>query len=203
MIDINAYIKSGIVEAYVLGLATIEEMQEMEALMTNHPKIKLAIDEFSDEVEQIAMANVVAPNPTIKPFLMATIDFTERMQNGETPSIAPHLHEHSTIDDYSQWLSRPDMFLPENFTDSYAKIISFTPEAITAIVWIKDGAPQEVHHNEYEKFLIVEGSCDITIGEKVHQLSPGSVLSIPLYETHSVKITSSIPCKIILQRVAA
>jgi mannose-6-phosphate isomerase-like protein (cupin superfamily) len=54
-----------------------------------------------------------------------------------------------------------------------------------------------------EHFLIVEGTCDITIGDKVHHLVPGDYLSIPLYIDHDVKVTSITPCKVILQRVAA
>jgi mannose-6-phosphate isomerase-like protein (cupin superfamily) len=60
-----------------------------------------------------------------------------------------------------------------------------------------------VHDNEFEKFLILEGSCTITIEEEAHHLVPGDYLAIPLHKSHQVTITSEIPCKIILQRVAA
>jgi mannose-6-phosphate isomerase-like protein (cupin superfamily) len=95
------------------------------------------------------------------------------------------------------------MVLPAENEGVFARIIGYTPEVITAIVWLKDYAPAEVHHNEYERFLIVEGSCDIFIGDEMHQLSPGDYLQIPLFADHRVVITSSIPCKVILQRVAA
>lgn len=85
----------------------------------------------------------------------------------------------------------------------YAKIIGYTPEATTAIVWLKDYAPHEVHDNEYERFLIVEGTCDIIVEDQVNQLVPGDYFAIPLHKNHLVKVTSSIPCKVILQRVAA
>ncbi|MBC7688849.1 MAG: cupin domain-containing protein, partial [Aquabacterium sp.] len=84
-----------------------------------------------------------------------------------------------------------------------AKIIGYTPQAITAIVWIKDFAPQEVHDDEFEKFLIVEGSCTITVGQEVTELFPGDFFAIPLYKKHVVKVTSAVACKIILQRIAA
>ena len=203
MIDISAYIESGIIDMYVWGIASPEECAEIEKMAANHPEVKAAIDAFGESIENFAMANPIAPTVTVKPFIMATIDYTDRLEKGEAPSFPPIIHEHSQINDYAEWLNRPDMVLPEGITDIYAKIIGYTPEATTIIVWIKDYAPQEVHHVEYEKFLIVEGSCDITIGSEVHTLLPGSVLSIPLYENHNVKITSSIPCKIVLQRIAA
>jgi len=73
----------------------------------------------------------------------------------------------------------------------------------TALLWLRYMAPQEVHHHEYEKFLILEGSCDIIVGNKTHSLLPGDYFCIPLHERHEVRITSSMPCKAILQRVAA
>jgi mannose-6-phosphate isomerase-like protein (cupin superfamily) len=203
MKDISNYIQSGIIESYVLGLASPDEITELEEVMLVHVEVKEAIDLFSRALEQEAMANAVPPDPIVKPLLMATIDFISRMENGENPAFPPELNENSKISHYQEWLDRADFVAPQNFSDVYARIIGYTPQVTTAIVWIKELAPQEVHHDEYERFLIVEGSCEIMIGENVHQLSPGNFLSIPLHKNHLVKVTSEIPCKVILQRVAA
>ncbi|MDQ6815202.1 MAG: cupin domain-containing protein [Bacteroidota bacterium] len=204
MKNISEYIQSGIIEAYVLGLATSEEIIEVESLAASHVKVQDAIDKFSEKLEQEALANAVAPNPIIKPLLMATIDFMDRMEKGEAPSFPPDLNEYSNITDYAEWLNKPGMVLPSYTTDLYAKIISYTPQVTTAIVWIKEMAHQEVHHAEHEKFLIVEGTCTVTIEDDgEHYLKAGDFLAIPLYKNHIVKVTSDIPCKVILQRVAA
>ena len=203
MINISAFIESGILESYVLGTATSGEISEVERMSVSHYEVRKEIDEISIAFEQYAIANAVQPNPTIKTFLMATLDYTARMESGEEPSFPAELQTVSTIQDYAEWLNRPDMVLPQDFKDAYAKIIGYTPKAVTAIVWIKDMAPQEVHHDEFEKFLIVEGSCDITIGDEVHHLVAGNYMAIPLHANHNLKITSSIPCKVILQRIAA
>jgi mannose-6-phosphate isomerase-like protein (cupin superfamily) len=204
MKDISEFIESGVIEAYVLGMASPEEIQEVEEYAMVHPEIHNAIDSFSDGLEQQALANAIAPDPIIKPLLLATIDFIDRMQKGETPAFPPDLNENSTANDYTEWLNRPDMVLPSYPTDLYARIIGYTPRLTTAIVWIKEMAPQEVHDHEYEKFLIVEGSCTITIADEVeHNLKAGDFLTIPLHKNHHVKVTSDIPCKVILQRVAA
>lgn len=197
------YFESRILESYVMGSATPQETKEVEEMAAVHFEIRKKIDEINEALEEYAFAHAIAPNATVKPFLMATIDYTERIKKGELPSLPTVLHEGSQITDYAAWLNRDDMLLPAGFKDLYAKIIGHTPEAITAIVWIKYFAPQEVHHNEFEKFLIVEGTCTITIEEEVHQLVAGNFLSIPLHKNHSVKVTSDIPCKIILQRIAA
>jgi hypothetical protein len=44
------------------------------------------------------------------------------------------------------------MVLPQGFKNMHAKIIGYTPEIITGIVWIKDVSVEEVHDHEIEKF---------------------------------------------------
>jgi len=197
------YIESGVLELYVLGLSSAEQCAEIEALAAKHPEIYTEIAEISVALEKYAQLNEVAPHPLIKPLLMATIDYTERLKSGEPVSFPAVLNENSKIEDYQQWINREDMKAPVDFEEVFAKIIGYTPEATSAIVWIKNMAPEEVHDHEFEKFLILEGTCDITIGDKVHQLVPGDYLSIPLHVSHNVKVTSKNTCKVILQRIAA
>lgn len=203
MTNIAEYIQSGILEAYVFGNTNIEETEEVEEMARAYEGVRKKIDEISATIEKYAFDNAIKPAETVKAFLMATIDYTERLKNGEEPTNPPVLHEGSKISDYSSWLDRPDMFLPNDFNSLYAKIIGYTPKVTTAIVWIKEIAEQEVHDDEYEKFIVVEGTCLITIEEEKHQLKRGDYLSIPLYKNHSVRVTSDIPCKVILQRIAA
>ena len=199
----NDYIGSGILELYVLQQTTLEETREIELAAQKDPSIKQEILEIELSLERYATAQAVEPNPIIKPFLLATIDYSDRIRCGEQPLSAPLLTENSSPDDFKVWLDRADMVVPDDFDDVYAKILSATPQATTALVWIKEMAPQEVHDNEFEKFLILEGSCTITIEEEAHHLVPGDYLAIPLHKSHQVTISSKIPCKIILQRVAA
>ncbi len=201
--DIREYIASGILEQYVLGNTSKDESLEVERMAAAHAEIRNEIAEISSTIEQFAMANAVPPSRNVKPFLMATIDFMERMEQGEKTSIAPLLTEDSQLTDYSSWLNRTDIVLPAHSSDPFAKIISSVPGAVTAIVWIQNESPLEIHHDEYEKFLIVEGSCDIIVEKEIHHLVPGDFFSIPLHKNHRIKVTSDIPCKVILQRIAA
>lgn len=203
MINIKEYIDSGVLELYVFGDATVEEAAEVEKLAEIHPEIRKEIDEISKAMEIYAEANAIAPPALIKPFLLAQIDYSERLQNGEPITNPPLMNESSKIEDFATWLNRADMVLPANSEDIYAKIIGYTPEVISAIVWIKDMAENEVHDDEFEKFLIVEGTCNISVDDEIYSLVPGDYFAIPLYRLHNVKVTSDIPCKVILQRVAA
>ena len=196
------FIESGILEEYVMGYASAAEKAEVERWAADDPAIRQEIEAIEIRIEKMALAGAIAPDPIIKPFLMATIDYTSRLENGEPVSYPPLLNEKSSIKDYEPWLNRTDMVSPGT-EDVYAKIIGYTPEAISAIVWLKNYAPSEVHHDEHERFLIVEGTCDIIVEDKINHLVPGDYFAIPLYKNHMIKVTSSFPCKVILQRVAA
>ncbi len=201
--DIKEYISSGILEQYVLGTISKEESLEVEKVAMMHTEVQNEIEEISKAIEQYAMENAVEPSRNVKTFLIATIDYMERMENGEAPSFPPALSASSTLADFASWLNREDMILPADAEDPYAKIIGYTPSQKTAIIWIKDSTPPELHHEEYEKFLIAEGTCNIIVEEKVYQLVPGDYFAVPLHKTHIIKVTSDIPCKVILQRIAA
>lgn len=203
MKSVKEYIESGILEAYVMGATSSEETAAVEQMMSDSYEIREEIEVITEALENYSKAHAIAPDPTIRPFLMATIDYAERMKKGEAPSSPPMLQEGSRSADFAEWLERPDMKLPDDFTDLHARIIGYTPTVLTAIVWISEMAPEEVHEHEREKFLVVEGTCDITIDKEVHHLVPGDFLAIPLYKNHHVRVTSGIPCKVVLQRVAA
>ncbi len=203
MITVSEYIKSGILEMYVLGITTPDETKEVEEMAQKHPEIRSEIDAMSKDIELYAELHAVKPDPTLKPFIFASIDYSERIKNGEIPSFPPELNANSKVIDFNEWLNRKDIVIPSDFKNFHAKIIGYTPKAITAVIWIGTMTPPEAHDNEFEKFLILEGTCNITVGDKVHSLVPGDYFAIPLHETHVVRVTSSIPCKAILQRIAA
>lgn len=203
MDTIQNYINSGILELYVLGMTTDDENIEIAKFAEENIEVKKEIDSISKALQITSEAFAPEISPATKAMVMATIDYTERLKNGEEYTIAPLLNKHSTISDFEQWINRSNMQVSDDYETLDAKIISASDEATTLIVWLKHGAPIEVHDKEYEHFLIVEGTCTITIGEEQHNLIPGNYLSIPLFIGHSVEVTSDIACKIILQRVAA
>jgi mannose-6-phosphate isomerase-like protein (cupin superfamily) len=184
-------------------MATEEELLRVESMIAVHPEVRQELKEIQSSLESYAQAAAAKPHMSLKPMIMAGIDYMERMEQGEPQSYPPVIYEHSKIEDYKEWLEREDMKAPEDFTGIFAKFISVTPEMACAIVWIKEIAPEEVHKDEHEKFLIVEGTCDIHVNDEVYHLIPGSVFFVPLHASHHVIITSDIPCKAVLQRVAA
>lgn len=205
MKNIKEYIESGVIEMYVMGLGTEEDNREIERLSLDYPEIKSEIDKITDALLESSNRDPKRLNlsSNVKPFIMAIIDYTERLKNGEQISFPPALNENSKTTDYSTWINRKDMICDASSENIYAKIIGSIPGVMTAIVWLKEGSPHEVHDNEYEKFLILEGSCNIVTKDEVFPLVPGNYFQIPLHVGHTVEVTSKIPCKLILQRMAA
>ncbi len=64
--DIQAYISSGIVESYVLGLASDEERKEFEQLCKQHPELLAARTEFELALEKQAIENAILPPADLK-----------------------------------------------------------------------------------------------------------------------------------------
>lgn len=195
--------ESGLLELYLHGSLDEKEQILVTQALAKYPELKQELKEIEFALLKHAENYAVKPHGVVKPMLLATFDYLERLKNGEAPSFPPLLNEHSTLADYSQWLDRKDMARPQDMEAMYARLIAHESDKVTAIVWLRFGAPDEIHTNEHEKFLIVEGTCTITIGAEEHHLKPGDYLSIPLHVNHHVTVTSSIPCKIILQRIAA
>lgn len=59
--DIKAYIESGIIESYVLGLADQEDIAILEGYAVEYPEVRRAIDEFAALLERQAIKNAIIP----------------------------------------------------------------------------------------------------------------------------------------------
>ncbi|MBC7487313.1 MAG: cupin domain-containing protein [Cytophagaceae bacterium] len=199
----NEIRESGLLELYVSGALDKEEQLLVDLALKKYPELKPELENIELSLLNHAQHYAIKPHGVVKPLLLATLDYMERLKKGEAPCSPPMLHQHSIIADYNQWLKREDMVRPLDMDAMHARLIAHEPDKVTAIVWLRFGAPGEIHTKEYEKFLIVEGTCTITIGTAEHRLKAGDYLSIPLHINHYVTVTSPIPCKIILQRIAA
>jgi anti-sigma-K factor RskA len=72
-VDTKTYIESGIIESYVLGLASAEEATELEMLCKQYAEIKNAVVEFEALIEKQAFADAVEPPAEAKEKLMSAL----------------------------------------------------------------------------------------------------------------------------------
>lgn len=202
MRDCKEFIASGILELYVIGLTSPDENALVVDMAGRYAEVEEELLSIEIALQHYATSIAIPADPTGGTFIIAVLDYQDRLQKGEPFAVAPELFPGSAVADYQEWVGRKDMVAPADFMGIFAKIITAIPgRIVSAIVWIKDMAPQEVHDDEYERFLILEGTCDIIVEEDVYSLKEGDYFQIPLHKRHVVMITSDIPCKVILQRV--
>jgi len=84
--DIKEYIQSGIIEQYVLGLATAEEVVELEQLRIQYPEVNQALTDFEKDFENHLLSNPI-PAPS---FIKASL---EKELFGETPAASDKVIE--------------------------------------------------------------------------------------------------------------
>ena len=83
--NIQEYISSGIIQAYVLGILSREEQLEFEKLAAIHPELQQAREAFEMDLEQHAMANGVKPPDRVKGRFLEAI----REESRNTSSLNP------------------------------------------------------------------------------------------------------------------
>jgi len=96
-LDIKEYISSGIIEAYVMGLASEEETRILDCIQSNNPEVKQAILDAQNTLEDFASKQAIAPPPALKSAIWAkiseetqtTIEFEENVVEPVTTPLYP------------------------------------------------------------------------------------------------------------------
>lgn len=78
--DIQSFIQSGLLEAYVLGQCTDAERLEVERMAAEHPDVKAELDAIEQALEKVALANAVPPPPGLKELILQRIEHESRQK---------------------------------------------------------------------------------------------------------------------------
>jgi anti-sigma-K factor RskA len=73
-VNVKEYILSGIVESYVLGLATEAEQLEFEALCKQYPEVEQARSDFEQSLELQLLKDATAPPSALKEKIFQSFD---------------------------------------------------------------------------------------------------------------------------------
>lgn len=79
--NIKEYISSGIIESYVLGLATPEEASILECIQKNNEEVRLLIAETQKSLEELATRQAEAPAANLKSAIWDAIQKSESAQD--------------------------------------------------------------------------------------------------------------------------
>ena len=87
--NIKEYILSGIVETYVLGLASAEEAEEFERMCATHAEVRNARDLFEQQLERNAIAVGVQPPRKLKSLILSEIEIDAQKHAPKNSMIEP------------------------------------------------------------------------------------------------------------------
>jgi mannose-6-phosphate isomerase-like protein (cupin superfamily) len=196
--DIKAYISSGIIEEYCLGLLPDKDKQEVELNASLYPLIKSEITVYQQALEKYATDFAQSVSPALK---QKTQQLFDNLYLEETHDInrIPILNKYTEC---KNWLSLVKPLLPSQLEDDmFVHVLQDTEEVEQLLIWTKIDYPDEVHTNEKECFMILEGECECYIGDdKIIRLSAGGFIDIPMHEHHDVKVVKG-PVLAIVQRL--
>jgi hypothetical protein len=88
-VNVQEYIESGIIESYVMGLASEPERAEFERLCALNPELLAARKKFEERLEGYASENAVIPPPEVKVKVLEAIG--KPVSRAETSSIPPKI----------------------------------------------------------------------------------------------------------------
>ncbi len=97
--DLKKYIESGILEQFVLGSLSSQEVIEVEKLMSRHPEIRAEVMAIEDAMENYAKAHAIKPPLGLEQIILnkieadyskknpteSTVKSTETLTKGESP----------------------------------------------------------------------------------------------------------------------
>ena len=85
--NVEQYISSGILEAYVLGELPEQERLEVEKNLKLYPELRKELALIEETQEKLLMKAAVSPKPSVKKALFAKIDASE--QRGKVVQLPP------------------------------------------------------------------------------------------------------------------
>ena len=66
MKDLKTYLESGILELYVLGDLSSEEIREVENTIAQHPEVKAEVDVIENALQAYAVSNAIQPSDAVR-----------------------------------------------------------------------------------------------------------------------------------------
>ena len=102
--NVKEYIASGIVESYVLGLASPEEMAEFERMCAAHHEVMLAREAFEKQLEEHALKSGITPPVKLQSQIFAELDVeADKLRSNGTIIAEPEQAERAPVVTMRWW----------------------------------------------------------------------------------------------------
>ncbi len=194
--NIQEFIESGQLDAFVLGMLPSKEAAEVAALIAQYPALKVEAEAIEAALHQYG----AAVNADEKQKLFEAIDLLELDATSLQHKQLPQIHKYS---DAKAWLQTVKHLVPTvNASNPLVQQIIHEDEQVCLyLVTTIEDVPMEIHQNEKESFLILQGSCTCYIGDNIVSLHAGGFVDIPMFTNHNVMVHPGQPVVAILQHI--
>lgn len=195
--SVNDYISSGVIEDYCLGLLNPEESDRVLQQAALIPEVKSLIEHYEQALLEYATENAFALSKNNKVKILGTL-INIKAEAAASTSDLPLLNKYSSHDN---WLKIVKSVLPEKLEeDMFVHQLRSDNGIEQILIWSKIDYPDEVHDNEEECFIILQGRCRCYVEDEVIELGPGEFFSIPMHKHHDVKVLEG-PVMAVVQRI--
>ena len=206
MFDLKAYLDSGIIENYCLGLTSAAEAAQLEAHCLKYREVQEALTLAQENLEQYFWAYQKDAKQGVEDDLLKNVEDDYDLSISQLSASNAKMDKFipiSTHSDYQKWLKLTEELQPPAQFDIHFHELYRDQKNLLCVVWIKDFIPEEKHDTLMESILCLEGTCEGTLNNCKIPLQAGDFWQVPLHAEHTLKVTSETPVKLILMRQAA
>ncbi|MEO5673004.1 MAG: cupin domain-containing protein [Chitinophagales bacterium] len=192
-------IESGIIELYVLGIASDVEKKLVEKLALSEENVLNEIKAVNEVLGNYAASEAMMYNrPGLRNKIMDTLD-------SYSSNLPPLLTAESTPKQWLDYLAAQHINPPSRFSGIYFLELPGTKEYYTYAVWGKNGdfVPEEVHTSKDEYLFVCSGECEMNIDGKKTMHKAGDYIEIPSGLSHFGRVLGAETMLVIGQRRAA
>ena len=86
---------------------------------------------------------------------------------------------------------------PTNYDGIYSRMVASDSLSSSFVIFIKKEVKKHKHATHTENVYILEGEGEMLLGDKTFKVKKGDIIFIPMNTIHSLKVTSSIPVKVL------
>lgn len=186
--ELKDFINNGMLELYLMGLLSPEEVSLVERMRSQYPEINSELAKIEDFIEKDAIRNAESLPEQIDKKMELIFEGLEAEKNMQL-SLLPLISAFSNSD---YWLKLVSPLLPKIHSgERFEKLLRHGNGVMQVLVRSSSDIEEEIHDHLDESFLILEGTCICTIGNSSFNMGPGDFMQIPLYQPHTVSITSA------------
>ena len=195
---IEEYINSGILHDYCVDALSADKRAEVERMCIQYPQVKKELEQMQQALEKFANASAKWKLPDMQEGIWSVLENINKEKAGDLNNL-PVLNKYS---DHNRWKRIIMPLMPKEIPNEPQITPLRNSDGVMQVLMVgKTGVDDEVHVNEKESFLVLEGECECYIGENVYRLGPGGFIEIPLHEHHNVKVISEYVVAV-MQRIA-